>query len=204
MLYLKSFYIYFLSIKKIFIKSMKEIFFSTAIYNKILLSKLPSRFFFFPNPYLLSPLVNHKDILLKISPEDIKGLFHKENDKDKNINNFLWLNLIDRKNDSGIIQKIVKDWIKKNGNYKKETWSGNTINLRIISWISNGDIILGNTEKEFETIFLKCLMKQINFVRINFRHVNDEVKKISAISVIILSGLVFKEYYKNYELGQKE
>ena len=30
----------------------------------------------------------------------------------KKIHNFLWLNLIDRKNETEIIQKIISDWIK--------------------------------------------------------------------------------------------
>ena len=69
----KSIYIYFLSIKKIIIKSIKEFIFTTSFYNKLLDSKIPSRFFFYPNPYLLSPLLNHKDLLIKISNEDVRN-----------------------------------------------------------------------------------------------------------------------------------
>ena len=96
----KSIYIYFLSIKKIIFKSVKEYFFTTSFYNKLLDSKIPSRFFFYPNPYLLSPLLNHKDLLIKISNEDVKNFrisFLKNKEK-KSVHNFLWLNLIDRKN----------------------------------------------------------------------------------------------------------
>ena len=73
----KSIYIYFLSIKKLVTKSIKEFFFSTIFYNKLLESKIPSRFFFYPNPYLLSPLLNHKDFLIKISHEDVRNFWIK-------------------------------------------------------------------------------------------------------------------------------
>ena len=82
MLDLKSVYLYFLSIKKITTKSIREIFFSTNFYNKLLLSHNPSRFFFYPNPYLLSPLLNHKDLLLKISKFEANYFWN--NSKDDN------------------------------------------------------------------------------------------------------------------------
>jgi len=202
----KSIYIYFLSIKKLITRSIKEFFFSTSIYNKLLDSKTPSRFFFYPNPYLLSPLLNHKDLLVKISDEDVNNFWINilKNKERKSIHNFLWLNLVDRKNESKIIQKIIEEWIVKYNNYKKDIWSDNLISTRIISWISNADIILNNNEKDFNKPFYKCLIKQINFVKKNIKNLSDENKKVSAISAIILSGLVFREYYDNYKIGLKE
>tara|TARA_B100000686_G_scaffold37852_1_gene39298 strand:+ start:2856 stop:4502 length:1647 start_codon:yes stop_codon:yes gene_type:complete len=202
----KSIYIYFLSIKKLITKSIKEFFFSTIFYNKLLESKIPSRFFFYPNPYLLSPLLNHKDFLIKISHQDVRNFWIKnlKNKEKKNIHNFLWLNLVDRKNESKIIQKIIEEWILKYHKYKKDIWSDSLISLRIISWISNADVILNNNQKNFNESFNRCLMKQINFIKKNLKNLSDENKKISAISAIILSGLVFREYYSNYKLGLKE
>ena len=203
---IKSIYIYFLSLKKLVSKSIKEFFFSTSFYNKLLDSKIPSRFFFYPNPYLLSPLLNHKDLLVKISNEDVRNFRVNilKNKEKKSIHNFLWLNLVDRKNDSKIIQKIIEEWIFKYQRYKKEIWSNGLIDLRIISWISNADIILKNNEKNFNQVFFASLIRQINFIKKNLRNVSDENKKISTISAIILSGLVFRDYYVNYETGLKE
>jgi len=203
---IKSIYIYFLSVKKLVSKSIKEFFFSTSFYNKLLDSKIPSRFFFYPNPYLLSPLLNHKDLLVKISNEDVRNFRVNilKNKEKKSIHNFLWLNLVDRKNDSKIIQKIIEEWIFKYQKYKKGIWSNGLIDLRIISWISNADIILKNNEKNFNQVFFASLIRQINFIKKNLRNVSDENKKISTISAIILSGLVFRDYYVNYETGLKE
>ncbi len=206
MISLKNIYIYFLSIKRLIAKSIKEFFFSTSFYNRYLDTKIPSRFFFYPNPYLLSPFINHKDLLIKISDDDVKNFLINllENKEKKNIHSFLWLNLIDRKNDKKIIQKIIKEWIKKNQNYKRDIWSEGLISLRIISWISNADVILNNTQRDSNNSFYQCLIRQINFLKKNFKNTLDENKKIAAISAIILSGLVFKEYYVNYKLGLKE
>ena len=78
----KSIYIYFLSIKKLLIKSIKEFIFTTNFYNKFLDSKIQTRFFFYPNPYLLSPLLNHKDLLLKISKFEANYFWNDSNKSD--------------------------------------------------------------------------------------------------------------------------
>ena len=152
---LKNVYLYFLSLRKLIFKSIKELFFSTNFYNKLLISAIPSRFFFYPNPYLLSPLLNHKSFLFKISKNDIDNFWNenlKKKEK-KNIHSFLWLNLIDRKNEAEIIQKIIRDWISKYGNYKKDIWNDNIINKRIIAWISNSEIILNNVQRILKKYF---------------------------------------------------
>jgi len=203
---IKSIYIYFLSIKKLITRSIKEFFFSTSFYNKLLDTKIPSRFFFYPNPYLLSPLLNHKDLLIKISNNDVRNFRINilKNKEKKSIHNFLWLNLVDRKNESKIIQKIIEEWMQKYQKHKKDIWGDSLISLRIISWISNADIILNNNQKHFNKNFYKSLIRQINFIRKNLKDISDENKKISAISAIILSGLVFREYYNNYKIGLRE
>ena len=129
MLDLKSIYLYFLSLKKITIKKIRGFFFSTLFYNKRLVTEIPSRFFFYPNPYLLSPFLNHKESLLKISKFEANYFWNSSKSKSdiKNLHSFLWLNLIDRKNDKESMKKIVSDWIKKYGDYKKEIWDENIL-----------------------------------------------------------------------------
>tara|TARA_B100001173_G_scaffold307844_1_gene317070 strand:+ start:562 stop:2208 length:1647 start_codon:yes stop_codon:yes gene_type:complete len=206
MIRLKNIYIYFLAVKKILIRTIKEFFFGSNYYNKLLDTETPSSFLFNPNPYLLSPFLNHKDSLIKISNEDVRNfrinLF--KNKEKKNIHNFLWLNLIDRKNENEIIQKIIREWITKYSKYTKSIWDEDLTSLRIISWISNADLILNNNDKDFNKFFYKNIIRQINFVKKNINNLNDENKKISSISLLILSGLVFKEYSSYYNIGLKE
>ena len=44
----------------------------------------------------------------------------------------------------------------------------------------------------------------INFIKNNINNLNDENKKISSISLLMLSGLVFKEYYIYYRWRKKD
>jgi uncharacterized heparinase superfamily protein len=151
-------------------------------------------------------LLNHKSFLFKISKSDI-GSFWSQDFKDKerkNVHNFLWLNLIDRKTDFKLVQQILKNWIDKYGNYKKDIWNENIVGKRIIAWISNGEMILSNKRKDFENIFFQSLIKQVNFIKKNLKTHSQDSTRISSISAIILSGLVFKEYFNNYSLGLKE
>ncbi len=206
MIRIKSIYIYFLAIKKILIRSLKEFFFRSNYYNKLLDTEAPSSFLFNPNPYLLSPFLNHKDSLIKVSNENVRNFrvsLFKDGEK-KSIHNFLWLNLIDRKNKNEIIQKIIGEWIKKYSKYTKGIWDEDLTSLRVISWISNGDLILSINDKDFKKSFYKNIIRQINFIKKNINNLSDENKKISSISLLMLSGLVFKEYYVNYKIGLKE
>ena len=65
MLDLKSIYLYFLSAKKITTKTIRRFFFSTTFYNKRLLTESPSRFFFYPNPYLKNAKTIFQNCALK-------------------------------------------------------------------------------------------------------------------------------------------
>ena len=112
--------------------------------------------------------------------------------------------MIDRKNETKIIQKIIEDWIFQYYNYKKRIWSEGLTSLRVISWISNAEVILNNNHKDFNQTFYKSLIRQVNFLKNNFKNISDENKKITSISAILLSGLVFREYYNNYKIALRE
>ena len=206
MLNLRGFYFYFLAFKITVSKFFKRIYFTTNYYNKSLKSKIPKQFYFYPNPFLLSSFTNHKNFSFKIDGVDSENLWNKQslNENEKNLHNFLWLNLIDRKNDGLIIQKIISMWIHKNGKYKKNIWDNTTLSKRIISWILNADIILNNADNIFKDNFLESIIIQINHLKKNIKFQNDYPKKIEMISAILLSGLVFKEYSNNFDLGIRE
>ena len=93
---------------------------------------------------------------------------------------------------------------KKIYKYTKGIWDEDLTSLRVISWISNADLILNTNDKDFNKLFYKNIIRQTNFVKKNINNLNDENKKISSISLLVLSGLVFKEYYVYYKIGLKE
>ena len=120
------------------------------------------------------------------------------------MHNFFWLNLLDRKADHKKLKKIIFVWMIKNSKYKRKIWETSTLSARVISWILNVDIILNNSTFEFRKNFLDCIISQTNHLKKNIKFEKDLSKKIEILTAIILTGLVFKEYEENYNLGIKE
>ncbi len=206
MLNLKGILFYFLAVKITLIKTIKRFYFRTNYYYKSLKSEKPKQFYFYPNPFLLSSLTNQKNFSFKIENVNLESLWDRHNSikDEKNLNDFYWLSLIDRKNDAIIIQKIISKWIDKNKKYKKIIWDSSVLSKRVISWILNANIILNNADENFKSDFLQSIIIQINHLKKNIRFENDYAKKIEHIAAILLSGLVFKEYNNNFDIGIKE
>ncbi len=199
-------YFYFLATKIVIIKFFKKIYFSTSYYNRFLQSRIPERFHFYPNPFLLSVFTNHKNFSFKV--ENVQPHIFwskKETRKERdNLHNFLWLNLLDRKNDNLVTQKIIRFWINKNSKYKSEIWNDRIIGKRVISWILNAEIILKNSDSIFRVNFFQSILVQINHLKRNIKFITDQSKKVEVITAIILSGLVFREYKENFDFVVKE
>ena len=203
---LKSIYYYFLALQILLIKFIKKIYFSTDYYNESLISKTPQQFYFHPNPFLLSSITNYKKHSFKISKIDpnIFWVDQKNINEERELNGFLWLNLIDRKNDGKILQKIINVWILKHSKYKRNIWESSVLSKRIISWILNVDIVLNNGSFGFKRNFLNSIIAQTNHLKKNIKFEKNFSKRIEILTALILSGLVFKEYIDNYNIGIKE
>ena len=206
MISLKTAYYYILAVKINFIKIFKKIYFTTGFYRKSLISKIPSQFFFFPNPFLMSCFSNYRKFAFKINDLD-PNKFWLQNyslKEKRDLHNFLWLSSIDRKDNASTLRKIISLWNLNNLKYKSLIWETSIISKRIMSWILNADIILKNSNFEFKRNFIESIIIQINHLKKNLRYEIDHQKKIEVITVLILSGLVFKEYEENYEYSLKE
>ncbi len=203
---LKSIYFYFLALRISLIKFIKRIYFSTNFYNKSLISKTPQQFFFYPNPFLLRLITNYKYHLFKINEIDPNIFWIKQKSllEEKKLHSFLWLNLMNRKSDSKSLQKIINIWMIKNSKYKKNIWENSIIGKRVISWIINVDIILNNCSFDFKRNFLNSIVSQTNHLKKNIKFEKNYRKKLEVLTALILSGLVFKEYEDNFNVGLKE
>jgi len=202
---LKSVYFYLLAAQITLIKIFKKLYFSSRNYNKSLKSITPQQVYYSPNSFLLSIITSYKNQSFKINEVD-PNVFWLE-DKKKNseqAHNFLWLNLIDRKADQKNLKKIIYIWMLKNSKYQKKIWETSTLSTRIISWILNIDIILNNSTFEFRKNFLDSIVTQSNHLKKNIKFEKKFSKKIEILTAIILSGLVFKEYEVNFQIGVKE
>ncbi len=206
MINLKSIYFYFLALHISLIKFIKKIYFSTNYYNNSLKSKNPQQFYFHPNPFLLSLITNYKNYTFKVSDIDPNVIWikRKSHNEEKELHSFLWLNLIDRKNDGKLLQRIINIWIIKYSRYKRNIWESSVISRRIISWLLNVDIILNNSFFEFKKKFLEIIIAQTNHLKKNIKFEKNYVKRIEILTALLLSGLVFKEYEENYKIAIKE
>ena len=201
---LKSVYLYLIACQITLIKFFKKIYFSSRNYNKSLKTKTPQQVYYNPNPFLLSIITSYNDQSFKISEID-PNVFWLEEKKDvQSMHSFFWLNLINRKTDHKNLKKIIYIWMLKNSNYSKEIWETSTLSARIISWILNIDIILSNSTFDFRKNFLNCIVSQTNHLKNNIKYEKDFSKKIQILTTIILTGLVFKEYEKNFDFGLRE
>ena len=202
---IKGVYFYLIALNITFIKFLKRIYFSSNHYNKSLITKTPQQTHYNPNPFLLSIVTDYRKDSFKISEVD-PNLFWIENKKNSSeqLHNFFWLNLIDRKTDGKNIKKIIYIWILKNSIYKKNIWQTSTLSARIISWILNIDVILDNASFDFKKKFLNSIISQSNHLKKNIKFEKDYLKKIEIFSALILTGVVFKEYEANYNLGINE
>ena len=202
---LKSVYFYLIACQIILIKFFKKIYFTSGNYNKSLETKTPKQVYYNPNPFLLSIITSYNNQSFKISEVD-PNIFWLENRKKEaaQMHNFFWLNLIDRKTDHKKLKKIIYIWMLKNSKYKKNIWDTSTLSARVISWILNIDIILNNSNFDFKKSFLDSIIKQTNHLKKNIRFEKDLSKKIEILTAIILTGLVFKEYEENFDIGIKE
>ena len=202
---LKSVYFYLLAVQITLIKILKKFYFSSKNYNKSLETITPQQVYYSPNPFLLSIISSYKNQSFRINEVD-PNVFWLE-DKKKNseqAHKFLWLNLIDRKGDQKNLKKIIYIWMLKNSKYQKKIWETSTLSARIISWILNIDIILNNSTFDFKKNFLNSIVIQSNHLKKNIRFEKNFLKRVEILTAIILSGLVFKEYEENFQIGVKE
>ncbi len=202
---LKGVYFYLVACQIMLIKFFKKIYFTSKNYNRSLETKTPQQVYYNPNPYLLSIITSFGKQSFEISEID-PNIFWIE-DKKKNteqMHNFFWLSLIDRKSDHAKLKKIIYVWILKNSKYRKKIWETSTLSARVISWILNVDIILKDSTFDFRKNFLNCIISQTNHLKKNIRFEKDLSKKIELLTAVILTGLVFKEYEDNYNIGIKE
>ena len=201
---LKGVYFYLVAVQITFIKFFKKIYFLSTHYNNSLKTKIPTQVFFNPNPFLLSLISPFKRKSFRFNEININDFWVEG--KNKNIydhHNFLWLSLIDRKIDGKSIQKIIYLWMFKYSKFKRSVWENSTLSNRIISWVLNIDIIINNGTFEFKKNFFQNIILQCNHLKKNIGFEKNPQKKIEALTALILSGIIFKEYEENYNFGIK-
>ena len=199
---LKGAYFYFIAIQITLIKFFKRIYFLSNHYNNSLRSKIPVKINFNPNPFLLTLISPFSKKSFKLNEINSSNFWiDDKNRKSLEDHNFLWLSLVDRKTDGKNIQKIIYLWILKYSTFKRRIWETSTLSTRVISWLLNIDIIINNGSFDFKRKFFENVIIQCNHLKKNIRFEKNPVKKIEALTALIISGVIFKEYEDNYNTG---
>ena len=204
---LKSIKLYFFSIFRLFSLNFKNYYLSSNFYNKKLVTFIPDRIFYNPSTHLAASLINSNNDFYKIINTSSQISWEKSvEDKKKfeHLHSFLWLTKLDRKNNKIITKDIIKSWIDNFFNYNRNTWKLEITAKRIISWCSNTDITLEDSNKIYKEKFFLSLVKQSNFLLKNLHSSIYDSKKIIYCAAIILSGMIFRENNSNFKVGIRE
>ena len=160
---------YLLKFKEEFFNQFRKAYYRTNWYRKTLDSKLPDQLSYFPRSYLLSSFVNQNNNLFKISNINTENFWSQKlsSKRELSLHNFLWLSLIDRKQEASSVRKIISNWLVYNESYNSKSWGLKTTSKRIISWILNADIILDSKNINFKNQFMKSIVIQTNHLKKN-------------------------------------
>jgi len=207
MSYLKSIKLYFFAILKLTFLKFKFFYYKTSYYNKKLVTFNPTRIFYKPSAFLISPLISSEKEIYKVENINLEKIWEENilnNFEFENLHSFLWLTKMDRKNGKIITQSIIDSWIQKYFNFEFKSWNILITSKRIIAWLSNTDIILDKTDDIYKNKIFLSLVKQTNFLSKNINNLPFNSSRIICSSSIILFGLVFKEDNLNLKFGIKE
>ena len=181
-------------------KQFRKIYLNSSYYdNKI--SKISfNNLIYKPSPHLLSSLIKYQTKKINIDDISTENLWDNKNitSKDfKKLNNFYWFFSLDLKSSKENTQKIISSWIKKNSKFNSKSWEFDLTSKRIISWLSNHNLTIEESNKNYQNKFNEIIQKQTN-------HLINEIDKSKTIddkligcAAIILTGLSYKDE-KNY------
>ena len=127
-----------------FLNLLREIYLNSKIYDKKISSKENKSLIYKPSLNILSSIVKYDKKKNKIEDFETEKIwdFKKINQKDlKKLNNFFWLFSIDLKSSKNISISIIDNWIERNQRFNRKLWDIDILSKRIISWLSNSQLI---------------------------------------------------------------
>ena len=181
-------------------KQIRKIYLNSNYYNKKISKVNKSSLIYKPSPHLLSSLIKYQTKKVNVNNITIENLWdNKKIDiKDfRKLNNFYWFFSLDLKSSKKSTQKIVSKWIEKNFKYNSKSWEFDITSKRIIAWLSNHNLTIDESDKDYLNKFNTMIHRQVNHLinEINNSKIVDD--KMIGCAAIILVGLCYNEE-KNY------
>ena len=189
----------------IFLKQIRQFYLNSSIYNKKISQFDETNLTYKLNLSILSCLVKYEKKKEKIENFYVNSIWEnkKISNKDyKKLHSFSWLFSIDLKSSNEITQSIIKNWIKKNKNYKPKNWEVDTLSKRIIAWIANSKITYDGSDIAYKNIFNEIINKQVNHLINEINRSNLVNDKMIGCTAIIITGISYKnERFISYGLN---
>ena len=180
-------------------ENFKKIYQTSNLYEKKISKTLKSSFYYKPSPHLLSSIIKFQNKKYRIEDFAIETIWQNKivmKDFEK-LNNFFWFFGLDLKSSKENTQTVIKNWIKENGKYNKNSWKFDITSKRIIAWLSNHQLTYQDSNEEYRLMFDHMIQKQTNHLINEIKSSNKFENKLIGCSAIILTGLAYKNE-KNY------
>ena len=181
-------------------KQLRNIYLNSNFYDKNISRNYNKELFYKPSPHLLSSLIKYQTQKININDISTENLWENENISIKNfkkLNNFYWFFTLDLKSSRNVIKKIITDWINKNYKFNSRSWEFDLTSKRIIAWLSNHNLTIDETNKDYINTFNEMILKQTNHLMNEINNSKKVEDKMIGCAAIILVGLSYRDE-KNY------
>ena len=175
-------------------ENLKKIYQNSNFYEKKISRTFENNFQYKPSPHLFSSIIKYQKKKYRIEDFAVESIWqNKMSAKDyEKLNNFFWFFSLDLKSSKKTAQSVIKNWVKENSKYNKDSWEFDLTAKRIIAWLSNHQLTYQDSDKEYRLMFDHMIQKQTNHLLYEIKNSKDLENKIIACSAIILTGLCYK------------
>ena len=179
---------------------IRKIYLISDYYDKKISKIYNKDIFYKPSPHLLSSLIKYQSKKINVDDITTENLWNNENINNKNfkkLNSFYWFFSLDLKSSKKKTQKIISNWIEKNSKYNSKSWEFDLTSKRIIAWLSNHNLTIKESDKDYLNLLIEMIQKQTNHLMSEINNSKKIDDKIIGCAAIILVGLCYKDE-KNY------
>tara|TARA_Y100001970_G_scaffold153026_1_gene187443 strand:+ start:1676 stop:3304 length:1629 start_codon:yes stop_codon:yes gene_type:complete len=185
---------------------IRKIYLISDYYDKKISKIYNEDIFYKPSPHLLSSLIKYQSKKINVDDIATENLWDNENTKNKNfrkLNSFYWFFSLDLKSSKKKTQKIISNWIEKNSKYNSKSWEFDLTSKRIIAWLSNHNLTIQESDKDYLNLLIKMIQKQTNHLMNEINNSKIIYDKMIGCAAIILVGLCYKDekYYLPYGIN---
>jgi uncharacterized heparinase superfamily protein len=84
---------------------------------------------------------------------------------------------------------LVDEWINLQGSWNAVPWQPEILSRRIMSWLTQATLILDDADMQFYRRFLRCLTRQVQFLRSTAKDAPDGVPRLQAHIALTYAAL---------------